>query len=228
MIKFNLPTLVTLTAPTCAGKSYLLEALVDRLGFTRLVSTTDRTPRDGEVEGVHYFFISTEQSKQMEAEGKFAELVTYNGTRYGVMHEEMRKKVSTSLPPPIVILEPKGLEIYHKYCSVHGWKLFSIYVETPEQVRLQRLVERTTVDVMKAAAQAHGFTREEAALNARITIEKVISTSHKRLQAILEQERNWSHKHHWDVIVDGTNLEKALADIEYGIKYRNARTDIYA
>src|SRR5574343_611161 len=115
MLKFTTPTLITLTAPSCAGKSYLLEQLVNPLvgGCERIVSTTDRPPRAGEDEGVHYFFISTEQSKQMEAEGKFAELVTYNGVRYGVTHEEMEQKMMADAPP-IVIRVPKGVEIYRK------------------------------------------------------------------------------------------------------------------
>lgn len=223
MIKFNLPTLVTLTAPTCAGKSFLLEALIDRLGFTRIVSTTDRAPRDGEIEGVHYFFISTEQSKRMEAEGKFAELVTYNGTRYGVTHEEMAKKVSISLPPPIVILEPSGLEIYRKYCNAQGWKLFSIYVETPESVRLHRLSIRTRNDILLALRK-----NEDNIKNFASEVERLITVNNARLKAVLEQERLWSHQNRWDVQADGTNLERALADIQAGVTWRNSRTELYA
>jgi guanylate kinase len=225
--KFDLPTLVTLTAPTCGGKNFLLEALIDRLGFARIVGTTDRAPRDGEIEGLHYNFLTTDESKRMEANGEFAELVTYNGVRYGVTHAEMSKKMYLGGPPPIVILEPSGLEMYRKYCAQHNWAVFSIYVETQESIRLQRLAERTVADVVKAVESARGKSFEEAQAVARANIAKVITANNKRLQAVIEQERSWSHTNRWDVLASGTNLEEALEYITQGVKNRNSRSDIY-
>lgn len=235
--RFDLPTLVTLTAPTCAGKNFLLEALIDQLGFERIVSTTDRAARAGEIEGVHYNFISTEQSKKLEAQGDLAELVTYNGVRYGVTHREMEAKMSTGRPP-LVILEPKGIEIYQKYCSSKGWQLFKIYVETQESIRLERLVSRTTADILtRLNKNATTFTvGESVGLPLSITpdydiahdIQKIISVNNKRMQAIIEQERGWSHTNRWDVLADGTNVTKALEQVRAGVANRNKRTDIYA
>jgi len=217
-VRFNLPTLVTLTAPTCAGKSFLLEEMESRLGFNRVVSTTDRDARAGEIGGVHYHFLTTEESKAMEAADKFAELVTYNGVRYGVTHDEMADKMSR-LAPPMVILEPSGLEIYRKYCSQHGWKVFSIYVSTEESVRLQRLTDRTVTDVIKSLRANHPV---EAAVT------KVIDANNKRMKAVFDQERSWITKASWDLIVDGTDVERALNDIAKSIEIRNRRSDIYA
>ena len=218
LVRFNLPTLVTLTAPTCAGKSFLLEEMASRLGFNRVVSTTDRDARAGEIGGVHYHFLTTEESEAMEAADRFAELVTYNGVRYGVTHDEMADKMSR-LAPPMVILEPSGLEIYHKYCSQHGWKVFSIYVSTEESVRLQRLTDRTVADVIKSLRSNHPV---EAAVT------KVIDANNKRMKAVFDQERSWITKASWDLIVDGTDVERALNDIAKSIEIRNRRSDIYA
>ncbi len=213
MLKFNHPTLITLTAPSCAGKSFLLEELVTA-GCNRIVSTTDRMPRKGEIEGTHYFFIDTPLSMSMEEIGQFAELVTYNGVRYGVTHQEMETKMADGRPP-IVILEPQGVEIYRKYCGSKGWSLFSVYVETQESIRLERLVRRTSLDI---AGSSGGYD----------DIHKIVAANNKRLKAILEQERSWGSTNRWDAIVDGTNIEKAMASIEQGIKYRNSRPEMYA
>lgn len=217
-VRFNLPTLVTLTAPTCAGKSFLLEEMESRLGFNRVVSTTDRDARAGEIDGLHYHFLTTEESKAMEAADKFAELVTYNSVRYGVTHDEMADKMSR-LAPPMVILEPSGLEIYRKYCSQHCWKVFSIYVSTEESVRLQRLTDRTVADVIKSL-------RSNQPVEAAVT--KVIDANNKRMKAVFDQERSWITKASWDLIVDGTDVERALNDIAKSIEIRNRRSDIYA
>lgn len=230
MIAFNLPTLVTLTAPTCGGKNHLLEALISDLGFERIVSTTDRAPRKGEVEGVAYFFISTDESKRLEAADEYAELLTYNGTRYGVTHKEMDRAMSTGRPP-IVILTPDGIDIYRKYCTSRGWQLFNVYVETQESIRLERLVKRTAndiVDALRSISFDHAPTPEEADEFASQVISKVVGTNNKRLVAIMQQERNWSHTHRWDVIASGTNTEEALDYVARGIANRNSRKDIYA
>lgn len=217
-VRFNLPTLVTLTAPTCAGKSFLLEEMESRLVFNRVVSTTDRDARAGEIDGLHYHFLTTEESEAMEAADRFAELVTYNGVRYGVTHDEMADKMSR-LAPPMVILEPSGLEIYRKYCSQHGWKVFSIYVSTEESVRLQRLTDRTVADVIKSL-------RSNQPVEAAVT--KVIDANNKRMKAVFDQERSWITKASWDLIVDGTDVERALNDIAKSIEIRNRRSAIYA
>jgi guanylate kinase len=220
---FNLPTLVTITAPSCAGKNHLLEAMV-RSGFGRIVSTTDRAPREGEIEGLHYFFISTEKSKQMEADGEFAELITYNGTRYGVTKAEMTLKLAADMPPPIVILEPQGLTEYRKFCDANRYMMFSVYVETQESVRLQRLVDRTTNELIQAV---YSLANNTNSLAIATRMRKIVATNNSRLKEILSSERLWSHANRWDAIVDGTDVTKALMQIGQGVKNRNARSDIY-
>ena len=217
---FTRPTLVTLTAPTCAGKSHLLEALA-LVGFERIVSTTDRAPRAGEIEGVHYHFITTEQSKRLEANNMFAELVTYNGTRYGVTHDEMNRKMSGN-KPPMVILEPTGLGIYRQYCASKGWGVFSIYVQTPEDVRLQRLVNRTSDDIFNIVYGGETSNTKETFKK----IQKIVGVNNKRLQAVFEQECRWLTTNIWDVQADGTNLDRAMEQIQLGIKAFNAKADV--
>lgn len=217
---FTRPTLVTLTAPTCAGKNFLLEALAER-GFERIVSTTDRAPRAGEVEGVHYQFITTDQSKALEANGMFAELVTYNGTRYGVTDAEMDRKMVGD-KPPMVILEPSGLDIYKPYCASRGWDVFSIYVHTPEDVRLQRLVNRTSDDIFNIVYGGETSNTKETFKK----IQKIVGVNNKRLQAVFEQERGWITKNFWSVIVTGTDVNVALGQIEQGIAAFKSKTDV--
>ena len=221
---FNLPTLVTLTAPTCAGKNHLLEEMVKN-GFGRIVSTTDRPKRDGEIEGVHYYFISTERSKELEANGEFAELITYNGTRYGVTKAEMTVKMDDALKPPIVILEPQGVAVYRAYCTANGYAMFSIYVDTPESVRLERLVHRTSTEILTTLWNAN--VDQNSLPGQDEAIHKIISINNRRLKAIIEEERRWSTTHRWDVYASGTDAERALADIAQGVKIRNARAEIY-
>ena len=198
MIVFDKPTLITLTSPSCGGKTWLMEHLISEWNFQRIVSTTDRAPRAGEIDKVHYFFITTEESKKLEQQKLLAELVTYNGVRYGVTHEEMLKKVAKpNSAPPIVILEPSGIKEYQKYCKKHNWQMFKIFIDTPEDIRILRLADRTTKDII-----SYGSTSYEDLRNH-------IVSNNKRLQAIIEKERFWFKTNKWDLVVPGTSLSDA-------------------
>lgn len=190
--------------------------------FTRLVSTTDRPMRHNETEGVDYFFISKEESERLEEQDMFAELVTYNGVRYGVTHAEMEGKMSDLSRPPMVIVEPSGVEIYRKYCAEKKWGLFSVFVSTTEDIRLSRLVNRTTLDLLRAVklpdVNAHNLPEK---------IGSVVHANNHRLKAMLDSERLWQARESWSVMVDGTDTLKAVRDIELAINIRNARAAVY-
>ena len=210
---FNRPTLITLTGPSASGKSYLLEAMVSKLNMARIVSTTDRAPRVFEIEGHHYNFITTEQSRALEAQGKFAELVTFNGTRYGVTEEEMVRKMWGEAPP-IVIVEPKGVQAYREYCAKHDYGIFTVFVSTPDSIRMSRLSNRTVNELAEVS------TRED--------VEKIIDRNNSRLIAAVTEERSWRQSNIWDLQCDGTDVFRAIDAIQHGINNRNSRSAVYA
>jgi guanylate kinase len=211
------PLLVTITAPTCAGKTTLLTALTERLGFERVVSTTTRAARAGETEGVDYYFISEAESRALEAAGAFAELIEFNGTRYGVTKAEM-DRIAASGRPAVIVLEPKGLEAYRALCRELHWQLLSVYVSTVEAVRVKRLVERATGDVVAAAL---GGT------DPAVAVGQVVASYFRRLTAVLQEERNWSASAFWDVTVDGQNLDRAVDDVRLALELRKRRQSLY-
>lgn len=229
-MKFDSPTIVTITAPTCSGKSYLLNELVARGIFSRIISTTTRAPRQGEVHGVDYYFISEQDSCEMEREGLFFELIEFNGTRYGVTNEEMEQKIQAD-KAPIVILEPRGLQIYQQKCIEHGWDIYKIYVHTVESKRIERLQRRVISDIWDEIDQSLGrpgaVSRYQDAFHA-VTVEELkshipghIKQLQTRLLSITGDERHWQNVTTWDAIVPGDDIEKAIKMIEHGIKWRN-------
>lgn len=209
MLKFDRPTLITITAPTCSGKNYLMEAFERELGFERIVSTTTRPMRAGEVQGVDYDFISLARSIELETFGMFAELIEFRGVRYGVTHGEMDRKMSNKTPP-MVILEPQGLAAYKKICFENGWDVYTVYVSTSEPERIRRLSARTAVESLLSNGDPAKMT-------------KIVNTHTDRLLSITGEERRWSNTTTWDAIVPGDDLNKALDYIRQGVKYRNQR-----
>jgi guanylate kinase len=225
MSLFNKPTLVSITAPTCSGKNYLLDALLDQDGafkMRKLVSTTTREPRTGEIDGVDYHFISEEKSLAMEAAGEFAELITFRGIRYGITLEEMSTCMDSE-QTPVVILEPEGINQYQKICAEHGWDLFKVFIHTPLEVRLSRLIERTKQDILRQVQLA-----EISSVSAPLrtpefgdALRRLLNTHTDRVVSTATGENAWVSKWLWAAVLPGDDRPQALKRLEEAISSRN-------
>jgi guanylate kinase len=81
------PVLLVLAGPAGSGKTTLCERLVAEVpGFTRVITSTTRAPRPGEVNGVHYHFFSPEEFDARIAAGAFLEWAwVHKKNRYGTL-----------------------------------------------------------------------------------------------------------------------------------------------
>lgn len=75
---------MVLSGPSGAGKSSLVAKIIDQIGPTYFsISTTTRPMREGEVEGIHYHFVSVEEFKREIEEEMFLEYAVVHGNYYG-------------------------------------------------------------------------------------------------------------------------------------------------
>ena len=83
----NPPVLLVLAGPAGSGKTTLCERMVAEVpGFERVITTTTRSPRPGEVNGVHYHFFSPEEFDAKVAAGAFLEWAwVHKKNRYGTL-----------------------------------------------------------------------------------------------------------------------------------------------
>ena len=76
--------ILVLSGPSGAGKSTLLKEVIDDIGDCYFsISTTTRLPRDGEVDGVDYYFVSKEEFQADIEEEMFLEYANVHGNYYG-------------------------------------------------------------------------------------------------------------------------------------------------
>lgn len=76
--------LLIVAAPSGAGKTSLVRALLEREPtITLSVSYTSRPPRPGEIDGVHYHFVSRDEFEAMVARGEFFEYFEVHGDLKG-------------------------------------------------------------------------------------------------------------------------------------------------
>lgn len=88
--------LIIISAPSGCGKSTIIGDIMDRgeLDLQFSVSANNRKPREGEVDGVNYHFLTDEQFKDLIAEGAFVEYEqVYPGRFYGTLRSEIQNRV---------------------------------------------------------------------------------------------------------------------------------------
>ena len=88
-------SLFVVCAPSGAGKTTLVDALLARESNIRLSpSYTTRAPREGEKDGVDYFFISRPQFERMIQDGEFLEHANVYGNYYGTSRKWIESELS--------------------------------------------------------------------------------------------------------------------------------------
>lgn len=88
-------SLIMVVAPSGAGKSSLVNALLQRVENIRLsISYTTRAPRPGETDGREYRFVSLEKFRQCEAEGEFLEHAEVHGNHYATSRPWIEQQLS--------------------------------------------------------------------------------------------------------------------------------------
>ena len=88
----RVPNLIVVSAPSGAGKSTVLEKVLEEMGSVRFsVSHTTRLPRAGEREGIQYHFVSEEEFRRLERAGMFLEWAEVHQRRYGTSRSEYER-----------------------------------------------------------------------------------------------------------------------------------------
>jgi guanylate kinase len=87
--------LFVVVAPSGAGKTTLVDALLQREPNIRLSpSYTTRAPREGEKDGVDYFFVSRPKFEEMIAAGEFLEHADVYGNYYGTSRKWIERELA--------------------------------------------------------------------------------------------------------------------------------------
>ena len=91
--------LIIFSAPSGAGKSSLIKKLIELSESTidLSVSVTTREPRDGEVHGVDYFFISEQEFLKLEKQDAFLESANVHGFYYATLKSFVDEKTRSGI-----------------------------------------------------------------------------------------------------------------------------------
>ena len=122
---------IILVGKAASGKDHLRKKYESR-GFKYAVSYTTRPPREDEVNGKDYFFITDEESTKMIESNMFYEHVYFNGWLYGTT-------VNQFFTDDLFIMTPAGISHIKPEDRANS---FIIYIDIYMFIRKQRLVNR--------------------------------------------------------------------------------------
>ncbi|RWZ60595.1 guanylate kinase [Halobacillus fulvus] len=155
--------LFILSGPSGVGKGTVRKALFERSTDLRYsISMTTRDPREGEVDGVDYFFKSREEFEHLIRQGQLIEHAEYVGNYYGTPRQYVEETLDQGKD---VFLEievqgamkvrenfPQGVFIFLIPPSLEELKdrIVSRGTETEEKVKNRLLAAKEEIDMMDA------------------------------------------------------------------------------
>ena len=134
-----------MSAPSGAGKTSLIKALMEQEQRVEVsVSHTTRPQRPGEVEGVNYFFISTETFHEMREAGAFFESAEVFGHFYGTSLTQLEARLSDGADV-ILEIDWQGAQQVRKLLPDSAW----LFILPP------------SLEALKSRLQARGQDAED-------------------------------------------------------------------
>jgi len=134
--------LIVVSAPSGCGKGTLLAQVLKDDNFYCSVSATTRSPREGEKDGVNYWFISPEEFRRRIDEGDMLEYAEYCGNYYGTMRSQVYKRLNEGRDV-ILEIEVQGAMNIRRSCP----EAVLVFLLPPSLATLRhRLEKRGTED----------------------------------------------------------------------------------
>lgn len=140
---------IIITGPMASGKTTLAKYLENEYGYKRIVTFTTRPKREGEVDGIDYWFISNETFDLFVKSHAFAEYRQYNAKfgfcQYGSMWQDY---ISDGIK--VIVLDPIGaMKVVNRYydgmknqMELGIEKPIVVWLDLPDDITVRRAIER--------------------------------------------------------------------------------------
>lgn len=189
-------TLYIVAAPSGAGKSSLVNALLEREPQISLsVSYTSRAPRPGEVDGQHYHFVSRDVFEAMAARGAFYEYANVHGDYKGTARDGVEPLLAQGRDVLLEIDWQGARQVREKF-PANSSDVVSVFILPPSRAELERRLRTRALDKPAAIERRLADSREEV-----------------------------SHAREFDFIVVNDQFADALAELRAIVACRRLRRD---
>ncbi len=134
--------LYVVSGPSGAGKSTVCKKVREILGINLSISATSRQAREGEKEGVDYFFLSKEEFEEKIQNNEFLEYARVHNNYYGTLKSEVENRLEKGEKIILEIDVQGGIQVKEKFPEA-----YLIFFKTSTEKELEkRLRGRNTDD----------------------------------------------------------------------------------
>ncbi len=148
-----------------AGKTVFANYLSKKFNIEKVVTTTTRKPREGEINGIHYHFLTREEAEQQISQGRYVEYDRFNSQIYGCRFEDFNLEKNI-----FIVITPIGFRSLKK---AFPDKVIGIYINPPFHIRLRRILKRDKGHYKEAFKRYLADAKEFKDLEDVIEIKKV-------------------------------------------------------
>ncbi|WP_334108060.1 guanylate kinase [Methylobacillus sp.] len=180
--------LFIITAPSGAGKTSLVRALLDGDDQIKLsVSHTTRQPRPGEEDGVHYHFVAEPKFVELLGHGDFLESAQVHGAYYGTSQSTVNAVLARGLDLILEIDWQGAQQVRKQYPEA-----ISIFILPPSMETLEQRLKNRAQDSAEVIARRLAAARDEMRHVAEfdyVTINDRFEHALEDLRAIVRSQR---------------------------------------
>lgn len=144
--------IIVVSAPSGSGKSTIIHRILDSgdIDLRFSVSATNRSPREGEQHGVHYYFMTTDAFREAIAKGEFVEWEqVYPGRYYGTLRSQIERAADEG-HNVVLDIDVKGALSVKK---IFGDRAITIFIQAPSVGELKKRLEGRGTDSAEVIAE---------------------------------------------------------------------------
>ena len=149
--------LFVISAPSGAGKSSLIQTIINNFKNIELsISATTRSPREGEVDGKHYFFVTENEFNSMKEDDAFIEYALVHNYQYGTLRKYIDEKLSKGINV-ICDIDVQGFKLIQRDGIDHT----SIFIIPPSIEELEKRLLKRGLDSVNVIGTRLKNAKEE-------------------------------------------------------------------
>lgn len=169
-----------------AGKGTIVEKLVQKYGYALSVSATTRKPREGEKEGINYFFKTTEEFERMIAGDELIEYARYVDNYYGTPKDYVLQQLEAGKDVLLEIEMQGALKVKEKFPEVS-----LIFITPPNAAEMRKRLEGRGTEPPEVIDKRVARAKEECAFMPKYDfvmvnddLEECVENMHALLQSL--------------------------------------------